>query len=134
MNRSYKNYRSSLKKKWFKSYEEDPEEALEILPPNMADGDWNYLVNLWSNKDWKREKTGEDPSRLQLFEITHMRSNGQAVNETTQEVLMEFKRLTAEVAEGSLQMSGDEMFVEVFGPEHQGRVRGYGDGISPTEL
>ena len=47
---------------------------------------------------------------------------------------MKFKRLTTEVAEGSLQMFGDEMFVEVFGPEHHGRVRGYGDGISPTEL
>ena len=46
----------------------------------------------------------------------------------------DIKRLTAEVAEGSLQMSGDEMFVEVFGPEHHGRVRGYGDGISPTKL
>ena len=31
---------------------------------------------------------------------------------------MKFKRLTTEVAEGSLQMSDDEMFVEVFGPEH----------------
>ena len=47
---------------------------------------------------------------------------------------MTFKRLTAEVAEWSLQMSGDEMFVEVFGPEHHGRVHGYGDGISPTKL
>ena len=47
---------------------------------------------------------------------------------------MKFKRLTTEVAEGSLQMSGNEMFVEVFGPEHHGCVRGYGDGISPTEL
>ena len=47
---------------------------------------------------------------------------------------MKFKRLTTEVAEGSLQMSSDEMFVEVFGPEHHGRVHGYGDGISPTEL
>ena len=47
---------------------------------------------------------------------------------------MKFKRLTTEVAEGSLQMSGNEMFVEVFGPEHHGRVHGYGDGISPTKL
>ena len=31
---------------------------------------------------------------------------------------MKFKRLTTEVAEGSLQMYGNEMFVEVFGPEH----------------
>ena len=28
---------------------------------------------------------------------------------------MKFKRLTIEVGEGSLQMFGDEMFVEVFG-------------------
>ena len=49
-------------------------------------------------------------------------------------MLFRSKRLTTEVAEGSLQMSGDEMFVEVFGPEHHGCVRGYGDGISPTEL
>ena len=47
---------------------------------------------------------------------------------------MKFKRLTIEVAEGSLQMFGDEMFVEVFGPEHHGHVHGYGDGISPIEL
>ena len=42
-----------MKKKWFKPYEEDPEKALEIFPPNMVDDDLNYLVNLWSNKDWK---------------------------------------------------------------------------------
>ncbi|XP_065630331.1 uncharacterized protein LOC136067878 isoform X1 [Quercus suber] len=47
---------------------------------------------------------------------------------------MKFKRLTTKVAEGSLQKSGDEMFVEVFGPKHHGRVRGYGDGISPIGL
>lgn len=42
-----------------------------------------------------------------------MRSNGQAADETTLEALM--KRLTTEVGEGSLQIFGDEMFVEVFG-------------------
>ncbi|KAK7825147.1 hypothetical protein CFP56_033672 [Quercus suber] len=26
------------------------------------------------------------------------------------------------------------MFVEVFGPEHHGRVRGYGAGVTPTKL
>ncbi|KAK7832344.1 hypothetical protein CFP56_026576 [Quercus suber] len=58
-------------------------------------------------------KTLEDPSRLQLFEIIHMRSNGQAANETTLEALMKFKRITIEVGEGCLQMFGDEMFIEV---------------------
>nr|POE81616.1 hypothetical protein CFP56_18762 [Quercus suber] len=40
---------------------------------------------------------------------------------------------------GKLQMKlckkhCDEMFVEVFGPEHHGCVRGYGDDVSPIEL
>ena len=47
---------------------------------------------------------------------------------------MKFKRLTTELAEGSLQMSSDEMFVEVFGLEHHDRVRGYRDDVSPIEL
>ncbi|KAL0006008.1 hypothetical protein SO802_013569 [Lithocarpus litseifolius] len=85
-----------------------------------------------SNNEVK--KRGRKLEKILAFEITHTRSNGQAANETTQEALMKFKRLTTEVAKGSLQMSGDEMFVEVVGPKHHGRVRGYGDGISPTEL
>jgi hypothetical protein len=31
-------------------------------------------------------------------------------------------------------MTEDEMFVEVFGPEHHGRNHGYGDGVTPTKL
>jgi hypothetical protein len=39
---------------------------------------------------------------------------------------MTLRSLTTQVNEGSLQMSEDQMFVEVFGPKHHGRVRGYG--------
>ena len=49
-------------------------------------------------------------------------------------IQMAFKNFTTQVAKGSLQMTEDEMFVEVFGPEHHGRVHGYGDGVNPTEL
>ncbi len=47
---------------------------------------------------------------------------------------MAFKNFTTQVAEGSLQMTENEMFVEVFQPEHHDRVRGNGDGVTPTEL
>ena len=36
--------------------------------------------------------------------------------------------------EEALQISQDQMFVEVFGPERHGRVRGYGVGVTPTKL
>ncbi len=47
---------------------------------------------------------------------------------------MTLRSLTTQVNEGSLQMSEDQMFVEVFGPEHHGRVRGYGAGVTTTKL
>ena len=47
---------------------------------------------------------------------------------------MTLRSLTTQVNEGSLQMSKDQMFVEVFGPEHHGRVRGYGVGVTATKL
>jgi hypothetical protein len=47
---------------------------------------------------------------------------------------MALRSLTTQVNEGSLQMSEDQMFVEVFGPEHHGRVRGYRAGVTATKL
>ncbi|XP_030953586.1 uncharacterized protein LOC115976445 [Quercus lobata] len=82
----------------------------------------------------EKEKTGHDPTRVQLFDVTHVQPNGQAVNEPTQDALMALRNLTAQVNEGALHMSQDQMFTEVFGPERHGRVRGYGAGITPTKL
>ncbi|KAL0001680.1 hypothetical protein SO802_015461 [Lithocarpus litseifolius] len=81
-----------------------------------------------------KEKTGHSPSRIELFDITHVQANGQAVNEPTQDALVALRNLTTQVNEGALQISQDQMFVEVFGPERHGRVRGYGAGVTPTKL
>lgn len=165
MGNSLKNYRDSLKRKWFQPYGNATEEARANVPPGIGKDDWNYLVDWWTSKDYKemcrinkknrgendivhtsgsksfqqrneeeKEKTGHEITRIQLFEITHVQSNGQAVNKETQDTLMALRSLTTQVNEGSLQMSEDQMFVEVFGPEHHGRVRGYGAGVTPTQL
>ena len=47
---------------------------------------------------------------------------------------MALRNLTTQVNEGALQISQDQMFVEVFGPERHGQVRGYGVGATPTKL
>ena len=47
---------------------------------------------------------------------------------------MALRNLTTRVNEGALQISQDQMFVEVFGPERHGQVRGYGVGATPTKL
>ena len=47
---------------------------------------------------------------------------------------MALRNLTTQVNEGALQISQGQMFVEVFGLERQGRVRGYRAGVTPTKL
>ena len=47
---------------------------------------------------------------------------------------MTLRNLTIQVNEGALQISHDQRFVEVFGPERHGQVRGYGVGATPTKL
>ncbi|XLU93928.1 hypothetical protein S245_008280, partial [Arachis hypogaea] len=44
------------------------------------------------------------------------------------------KELSSQVNEGILEMNEHEVMVEVFGPERHGRVRGYGAGVTPTQL
>ena len=47
---------------------------------------------------------------------------------------MALRNLTTQVNEGSLQISQEKMFMEVFGPERHGQVRGYRAGVTPTKL
>ena len=47
---------------------------------------------------------------------------------------MALRNLTTQVNEEALQISQDQMFVEVFGPKRHGRVRGYGARVTPTKL
>ena len=47
---------------------------------------------------------------------------------------MTLRNLTIQVNEGALQISQDQRFVEVFGPEHHGKVCGSGTAVTPSKL
>ncbi|KAK7855578.1 hypothetical protein CFP56_027331 [Quercus suber] len=82
---------------------------------NKENRDKNDVIHTSCSKGFQqrsageKEKTSHNPSRIELFDITHVQGNGQAVNEPTQDAL-------------------------VFGPERQGRVRCYGARVTPTKL
>ncbi|XP_008218735.1 PREDICTED: uncharacterized protein LOC103319022 isoform X1 [Prunus mume] len=164
IHRSYHNYRHHLKKMWYETCE-TTEEARKKVPPNVADDDWQYLINLWSSPEWQsmsmknkengsknniihtsgsksfsqireeeRKKTGNDPGRTLLWELTHVRPDGLAANPASQEALSKLKKLYTQISAENSQMTEDEIFVKVFGPERSSRVRGYGDGVTPKEL
>ncbi|RYR19258.1 hypothetical protein Ahy_B03g063989 [Arachis hypogaea] len=76
------------------------------------------------------EQTGQEIDRLRLWELMHTRANGQACNEETQEKL----ELSSQVNEETLEMNEHKVMIEVFRPERHGRGRGYGAGVTPTQL
>nr|XP_023885148.1 uncharacterized protein LOC111997303 isoform X2 [Quercus suber] len=116
------------------------QDYMDMCLQNKENRDKNNIVHTSSSKSFQqrsaeeKEKTGHSPSRIELFDITHVQANGQVVNEPTQDALVALRNLTTQVNEGALQISQDQMFVEVFGPERHGRVRGYGARVTPTKL
>ncbi|XLR53647.1 hypothetical protein HN51_021910 [Arachis hypogaea] len=164
MNSSYRSYRHLLKKRYFEPYDnpeiaraniplEMEKEDWDYLVNLWIDEGWqkisqqnkmsraaNSIIHTTGAKGAQQraeeafEQTGQEIDRLRLWELTHTRVNGQACNEETQEKLDLRKELSSQVNEGILEMNEHEVMVEVFGPERHGRVRGYGAGVTPTQL
>ncbi|KAK7855348.1 hypothetical protein CFP56_028295 [Quercus suber] len=73
---------------------------------NKENWDKNNIIHTSSSKSFQqrsaeeKEKTGHSPSRIELFDITHVQANGQAVNEPTQDALVALRNLTTQVNEG----------------------------------
>ncbi|KAA0049895.1 uncharacterized protein E5676_scaffold105G00340 [Cucumis melo var. makuwa] len=82
----------------------------------------------------KVQDTNEEPTGIKIWELTHLSNNGLHMNEATQEKLLELKLNASQVINGILDMNEDDIFVQVFGPEKHGCVRGYGVGVTPYEL
>nr|POE50090.1 hypothetical protein CFP56_60612 [Quercus suber] len=116
------------------------DKVLDMYLQNKENRDKNNIVHTSGSKSFQqrsaeeKERIGHSPNRIELFDITHMQANGQVVNEPTQDALVALRNLTTQMNEGALQISRDQMFVEVFGLERHGRVRAYGAGVTPTKL
>ncbi|KAM0977426.1 hypothetical protein ACFX13_020534 [Malus domestica] len=96
----------------------------------------NNLIHTCGSKSFsqiyeeERKKTGNDPGRIRLWELTHLRSDGKAAHPAAEEALSKLKALYAEVSAGNLHMTEDEIYEKVFGPERPQRER----GITSKEL
>ncbi|KAM1111955.1 hypothetical protein PS2_044451 [Malus domestica] len=163
IHRSYNSYRHHLKTTWFEICEttEDArekvppnvtEEDWQYLVNLWTSPEWqkiskqykenrskNTIIHTCGSKSFsqvleeEKKKTGNEPGRTLFWERTHVRHDGQAPNPATQEALSKLKKLYAQVAAENSQMTEDEIFVKVFGPERPSRLRGYG-GVTPKEL
>ncbi|KAJ3671726.1 hypothetical protein LUZ60_007805 [Juncus effusus] len=88
-------------------------------------------------KEMMDENSGKEPNRLTLWDATHKRKDGTYANEATKEKMVEANHLL-ETRAGGLEQVPEEVvnnvFLEVMGPEHGGRVRGMGLGPKPRDF
>ncbi|XP_075669768.1 uncharacterized protein LOC142639487 [Castanea sativa] len=67
---------------------------MDLCLKNKENRDKNNIIHTSGSKSFQqcraeeKEKTGHSPNRIELFDITHVQANGQAINESTQDALV----------------------------------------------
>ncbi|XP_052113777.1 uncharacterized protein LOC107474399 [Arachis duranensis] len=88
------------------------------------------LVRFYVGNHELTEETGKEVSRVQMWDITHKKTDGSYVNEKAKEIAIEAYS-SQQAVESTVNSPLDALGV-VLGKEHPGRVRGLGMGAVPT--
>ncbi|KAH0728075.1 hypothetical protein KY284_003940 [Solanum tuberosum] len=76
------------------------EESLQNIPTDVNEAEWKFLVDYFSSDDFKRDTTtGKEPNFQKLWEITHMKPNGQWVTNASAEVNDKVKDVAEKIQE-----------------------------------
>ncbi|XP_042443045.1 uncharacterized protein LOC122028082 isoform X2 [Zingiber officinale] len=82
----------------------------------------------------EKEK-GHPPTRVELFHACFTHANGTPSSNIVKERLAAMKELENQLPEDyNDQVSPNDIFAQIMGPDRSGRVRMLGDGISPSDL
>ncbi|KAF2315790.1 hypothetical protein GH714_040328 [Hevea brasiliensis] len=126
---------TALVNEWF------TEKNQKMSSINTANAKKQKNAHTTSRKSYARlmkemEKTnGKAPDRLEFFEATHKRKDGTYVDDNIRDLMEKARALIAERSERSgtnLAQLHEQIFQELMGPEHNGRVRGMGLGPTPS--
>ncbi|KAH0459537.1 hypothetical protein IEQ34_012351 [Dendrobium chrysotoxum] len=155
----WRNYKTTLKAEHWDS--RPIEEILEAVPAGVDQMQWCQLVNQWSKPKDKeraaksfanamkqtcphtmgrvssvrRQKEMSIKDRLQLWKINRMHKDGTWSSEDAMQRWAQACNLLAEEGltpeDGNIE-ANERVFTVVMGPEHSGRVRTQGFGVTPT--
>ncbi|MQL68441.1 hypothetical protein Taro_000728 [Colocasia esculenta] len=98
---------------------------------------WREAVKTWTSSAFRKEKTGTDPDRADVFNITHTRKNGRPINEDCAiaiEKLKALKHTQLSTNSSNPVVAKDDAFSRVFMKEKSSRIRGVGTRPTPTSL
>ncbi|EEE54112.1 hypothetical protein OsJ_00876 [Oryza sativa Japonica Group] len=130
----WRQYKSNLKKKYYKA-NLPMERVLQTVPQTVNESQWPTLVSYWYSEDSK-EHDGVEVDRATFFDECHKTKDGRYVNDATQDKMNEvYMKLAEKRVDGQELSEADfeQAMLEVFGKDHNGRVRGMGPTITPTD-
>ncbi|OAY82439.1 hypothetical protein ACMD2_24067 [Ananas comosus] len=127
LSRKWKDFKCELKGKYMiDNYTE--QEVASNVPSGFTSQQWIDLVRYWFSEKSKEKENGREPGRVEFFALTHKRKDG-TYDGSSQEVLDNITKLIEKEAK-----TENEAFTEVIGKDRYGRVKGYGIGVTPTQL
>ncbi|XP_020080546.1 uncharacterized protein LOC109704191 isoform X7 [Ananas comosus] len=86
-------------------------------------------------REEERKNKGILPTRAELFKITHIHKDGAPVNAECASKISDIDKITMDNPEKAKKaLKEGDLFLEVFGKERHGHVRGLGLGPCPTDI
>ncbi|XP_043816088.1 uncharacterized protein LOC122724623 [Manihot esculenta] len=126
---------ATLVNSWF------TEKSQKLSEINKANAKKKKNAHTCGRKSFARKKfemideNGQVPDRLTLYEETHKRKDGTYIDDEVRQLIEKARALISERSQdASIDSSelNEQVFQEVMGEEHNGRVRGVGLGPTPT--
>ncbi|XP_052882224.1 uncharacterized protein LOC128290561 [Gossypium arboreum] len=155
----WKEFKSTLKTRYYKEMVQEGrpiEEIYENNPPGVHDDQWKWLVERWGTPQaaaqsekakesrTKAEKEGREPSRLEQFRFQHLRKDGsdKLSSEAAEQVYDEACKMVKDsmpTPESSFAPQDNivlenEIYTQVFGPDKNGKMLGYGRRMTKSRL
>uniref|UniRef100_A0A2N9GGJ5 Uncharacterized protein n=1 Tax=Fagus sylvatica TaxID=28930 RepID=A0A2N9GGJ5_FAGSY len=115
--------------------------GLAAASPHVDKVDFATLVTYWYSKDGQKEERGVNVpiERAELYEKFYTHKDGTPVNDNAAKNIQIMNELMSDPStqldctssSGSIAWAPNDVYSQVKGPEHSGRVRGLGFGPTP---
>ncbi|CAL8119376.1 unnamed protein product [Prunus armeniaca] len=134
--KKWKDFKSTLTRHYILPYIKEREKLSQ--PPEIykfiEKAEWDAFVASRLSKEFESVNSQHSQIREKLEYNHRLSRKGYAGLEDQLEEIMPGDELQKQVSEGSLSVSGgNDVLTMALGPEHPGRVRGVGAGISPRQ-
>ncbi|KAE8698825.1 Detected protein of unknown function [Hibiscus syriacus] len=132
----WRDWKADLKATYYDSLKTD-EERLKVHDPRVVPEQWPSLISYWNTDETKPNKRpdGKEPTRAELYILTHTRKYGQPVDETAAKLISKIREQEAKKQNNSQRSDeSNDTLCQVMGEEKDDCVETSGMGPNRTGI